>query len=597
MTKPFTKLYSDFWINPDNAELMQLGIDAKLMAIYLQGNPHHNMLGVYYLPILYAASDLKQSIKKIQSALKKLCELSYCKYDEKAQYIWVCNVAREQLGEDVDAKDNRIKTIQAIWDSLPIKIEFLPEVYNKYHNAFNLKSRFFNSSCNKAKSSLLAEKLVNNTKTYQDTDISVGTIDFNLDKEPSVDYHHKSTFPTINLTSTFEGAFKPLQSPPIFIVENRYNFNKTNTPTLFSKKEDTTQKIYLSVTNCSGLVNSTQSLVDISSFETPSKVLIHPFDTHYEGFADPLSTPSEGLAVPFETTSRGLTNHSETPSSPLRVEYRNKNIENINNKKEKDLKKIEEEKEEKENKKTNNVLFSNSDPQIKNKTFDSFSSKPIKKNNSFAETAKPEEVEKTGAVDTKKQVMAYKPYNFPVVVKSSELKTNPAPVFSVLPVASVSVITSASSVSSIPTTMPVTPVCNNPNGSVINISHATEIIFEYWKKIMGYPEAELDDDRKYWIRKALRKNSIEKLCKAIVGCSLTPFNMGENEQSEYYNDLHVIYKNNAQIERFIRHFHDPPRPKTKAEKLSNKNSQVIREWSKSKNNELEECTFFRSEHV
>ncbi|MEI8055473.1 MAG: hypothetical protein WCH10_05710 [bacterium] len=38
--KPFTKLYSDFWINPDNAELMQLGLDAQLMALYLQGNSH-----------------------------------------------------------------------------------------------------------------------------------------------------------------------------------------------------------------------------------------------------------------------------------------------------------------------------------------------------------------------------------------------------------------------------------------------------------------------------------------------------------------------------------------------------------------------------
>ena len=58
--KPFTKFYSDYWINPDNASLMQLGTDAKLMAIYLQSNAHHNMLGVYYLPLLYVACDLKQ---------------------------------------------------------------------------------------------------------------------------------------------------------------------------------------------------------------------------------------------------------------------------------------------------------------------------------------------------------------------------------------------------------------------------------------------------------------------------------------------------------------------------------------------------------
>ena len=82
--KSFIKFYSDFWINPDNTALMQLGTDAKLMAIYLQGNAHYNMLGV---PLLYIASDLKQLVKKVRNTLNKLCELSYCKYDEQTQYI------------------------------------------------------------------------------------------------------------------------------------------------------------------------------------------------------------------------------------------------------------------------------------------------------------------------------------------------------------------------------------------------------------------------------------------------------------------------------------------------------------------------------
>ena len=49
--KSFSKLYSDFWINYDNSEIVGLGVEAQLMALYLQGNSHHNMLGVYYLPL------------------------------------------------------------------------------------------------------------------------------------------------------------------------------------------------------------------------------------------------------------------------------------------------------------------------------------------------------------------------------------------------------------------------------------------------------------------------------------------------------------------------------------------------------------------
>ena len=193
--KSFTKFYSDFWINPDHAALMQLGADAKLMAIYLQGNAHHNMLGVYYLPLLYSASDLKQSVKKVRSALEKLYNLSYCQYDEQTQYIWVCNMALEQLGEEIDAKDNRIKAMQTIWNSLPQQISFLPQIYDKYHRIFNLKSRCLESS----------------------------TINSNV---PSLDGHQPSSLSAVNrsslnLTSSFEGvtSSQPLQSPPTTPLE------------------------------------------------------------------------------------------------------------------------------------------------------------------------------------------------------------------------------------------------------------------------------------------------------------------------------------------------------------------------------------------
>ena len=93
--RQFTKLY---------AEIVKLGVEGQLMALYLQGNSHHNMLGVYYLPVMYAASDLKISLKKVQTTLEKLCQVSYCRYDNKTQYIWVYNAATEQLGTDIDSK-------------------------------------------------------------------------------------------------------------------------------------------------------------------------------------------------------------------------------------------------------------------------------------------------------------------------------------------------------------------------------------------------------------------------------------------------------------------------------------------------------------
>ncbi len=141
--KHFSKLYSDFWINYDNSEVVSLGMDAQLMALYLQGNSHHNMLGVYYLPLLYIASDLKLPVEQVKTALKKLCQINYCKYDVETQHVWVCNLAFEQIGENVNAKDNRIKSIHTIWQSLPSKLEFLEEIHQRYRIDFHLEPRVF----------------------------------------------------------------------------------------------------------------------------------------------------------------------------------------------------------------------------------------------------------------------------------------------------------------------------------------------------------------------------------------------------------------------------------------------------------------------
>ncbi|CAL7964446.1 conserved hypothetical protein [Gammaproteobacteria bacterium] len=291
--KPFTKLYSDFWINPDNTKLMQLGLDAQLMALYLQGNSHHNMLGVYYLPVLYVASDLKLSVKKVQTTLKKLCYISYCKYDAKTQYVWVCNVALEQLGvtaEDINAGDNRIKAIQAIWNSLPIQIDFLPEVYNKYNKIFNLKSRF--DSLTVVSNEFVEPNL--NVETPADTT--------DLKKEPSIDGYQPSIASAANLTTTFEGVAvnkESLQSPPV-----RDD----------SMEDNTKQKNYLS------------SITQSTTFSSTKNLPCH------------FATPSKGLANPSEAPSNPLQSPSEAPLEALRsnIEDRSNNIEEIGKKEKKE---------------------------------------------------------------------------------------------------------------------------------------------------------------------------------------------------------------------------------------------------------------------
>ncbi len=93
-------------------------------------------------------------------------------------------------------------------------------------------------------------------------------------------------------------------------------------------------------------------------------------------------------------------------------------------------------------------------------------------------------------------------------------------------------------------------------------------VFSYWKQTMQHPQAVLDVKRRKRIRQALASGySVAQLCEAILGCSYTPHNMGDNEQGQRYDGLHVILRDAEQIDRFIRNAHSPPCPQNAANKL------------------------------
>ncbi len=85
-------------------------------------------------------------------------------------------------------------------------------------------------------------------------------------------------------------------------------------------------------------------------------------------------------------------------------------------------------------------------------------------------------------------------------------------------------------------------------------------IFEHWQNKMGHPHAKLDPKRKVLIKNALSWGySVDQICEAITGCSLTPHNRGENNQGQRYDGLSLILKNSDQIDRFIKNYHCPPK--------------------------------------
>ncbi|MFM1990173.1 MAG: hypothetical protein RJA99_3130 [Pseudomonadota bacterium] len=83
-------------------------------------------------------------------------------------------------------------------------------------------------------------------------------------------------------------------------------------------------------------------------------------------------------------------------------------------------------------------------------------------------------------------------------------------------------------------------------------------VFAFWVETMGAKKAVLSGKRKTNLLKALKTYTVEDLKKAIKGCSLSPFHQGENDRNTKFNDLELITRDPAQVEKFMRFADSPP---------------------------------------
>lgn len=90
-----------------------------------------------------------------------------------------------------------------------------------------------------------------------------------------------------------------------------------------------------------------------------------------------------------------------------------------------------------------------------------------------------------------------------------------------------------------------------------------QVVFEHWRKVMRKTARTAFDSAR---RKAVEARfadgyTIDDLKRAIEGCSLTPFNRGENDRGERYDDLELICRTAAHVDKFRARAHaDAPTP-------------------------------------
>ena len=103
------------------------------------------------------------------------------------------------------------------------------------------------------------------------------------------------------------------------------------------------------------------------------------------------------------------------------------------------------------------------------------------------------------------------------------------------------------------------------NSLVDETSAAARKVFEHWCSTMAKSRAFFDRRRLRTVVARLHDGfSVEQLCKAIDGCRADSWSMGDNDRRTAYNDLSLICRDAAHVEKFMGFAdHPPQRPPTR----------------------------------
>jgi hypothetical protein len=138
--RDYATVSPQFWLGKTGRELRKEGSEAQVVALYLMTSPHANMLGLYYLPVLYLAHETGLGLEGASKGLERSIKAGFCSYDERSEMVWVHEMAGYQVGRSLKPGDNRCAGVRNEYGSLP-ENPFLAAFFDHYQSDFHMTVR------------------------------------------------------------------------------------------------------------------------------------------------------------------------------------------------------------------------------------------------------------------------------------------------------------------------------------------------------------------------------------------------------------------------------------------------------------------------
>ena len=138
--RDYSKISPRLWTGTTGRKMRAEDHATKVVAFYLMTSPNATMLGVYYQPIPSLTHEAGISIEEASKALRRLHDLGFAEYDMDTETVWVCEMARHQVGETLGTRDLRHKYV--LKESANIaKTPFYDRWMSRYAAPFNIPLR------------------------------------------------------------------------------------------------------------------------------------------------------------------------------------------------------------------------------------------------------------------------------------------------------------------------------------------------------------------------------------------------------------------------------------------------------------------------
>ena len=110
--RKYAVILPTFWTGETGKKMRGMGSDVRTLATYLMTGPQSNMIGIYYIPIPTMAYETGMDVRGIEGALMGLAEIGFTEYDYEREMVYVPEMAKYQVAEELKKGDKRVVNIK-----------------------------------------------------------------------------------------------------------------------------------------------------------------------------------------------------------------------------------------------------------------------------------------------------------------------------------------------------------------------------------------------------------------------------------------------------------------------------------------------------